>query len=404
MEKEILIFLLQKHIDGTLNEDEKNELATYISRKQSRETTISTLEGLLHKHTATGTYDEKRFAPLITGILNADSISDEEVVDTSTNKATSRNSGRKKLWWTIVVLIIISAASGYIYYFKPFEPTLAIANNSNKSVAKDAAPGGNKAVLTVSDGSTFPLDSIKSGFITQQGNVKLIKAANDELLYKPSSEMNGTVLYNTVTTPRGGQYQILLSDGSRVKLNSFSSITYPVFFTGTERSVMITGEAYFEVTENARMPFKVMAYDMEVEVQGTEFNVNAYMDEPYLKATLLKGSLKVSKNSEKHVLQPMQQGQFDKEGKFLLEKSVDPKEVMAWRDGLFEFNNVDVKTVMRQLSRWYDVDIIYESGAPLDQEVIGEMRRDVHLSELIKLLEKNGVSCRIDGKTLIVMP
>ena len=404
MEKELLIFLLQKYMAGTLTEAEKTELSVYISRKQNKEITTSVIEELLFQHSGTRELDDRRSNLLINGILNADIIAEDEVktADSGAAKSKGEKSSRKKLVWSIVALLVVAAASGYMYYFKPFV-SVPIGKNI-KPVVNDAAPGGNKAVLTISDGSTFVLDSLASGFVTQQGNVKVIKAPNGELMYKPSSEMNQAILYNTVTTPRGGQYQIMLSDGSRVKLNSFSSITYPVSFTGKERSVMITGEAYFEIAQDTRMPFKVMAYDMEVEAQGTQFNVNAYIDEPVLKTTLLKGSLRLSKNSAKHVLQPMQQGQFDKEGNFTLEKNIDPNVVTAWRNGLFEFNNTDLKAVLRQFSRWYDVDIIFETGAPVDQEIVGEVRRNVTLSEAIKLLEKNNIRSKIDGKTLIVMP
>ena len=211
-------------------------------------------------------------------------------------------------------------------------------------------------------------------------------------------------LRDTVSTPKGGQYQIQLSDGSRIKLNSFSSITYPVSFSGAERNVTITGEVYFEISHNSRMPFKVRAYDMEVEVQGTDFNINAYADETSMKTTLLKGSLKVSKNAKKQVLQAGQQGQFDNEGNFVLEKDVDVDQVMAWKNGLFNFENTDMKTAMRQIGRWYDVDIIYEIGAPVDQPVTCKIERNVNLSEVVKALAKNDIRCRIDGKTLTVLP
>jgi transmembrane sensor len=403
MEKEILIFLLQKHVAGTLTEDEKTELAAFVNRKQSKEAVVAALEDLILEHESTEDYDEKRFIPLITGILKADTAteSDEEKTDPDAVKTSRQKSGRKRTWWMIAALAIVAASSLYFYFHRQFVESGP--ENNNKPVQNDASPGGNKAVLTISDGSTFALDSISSGFITQQGNVQLVKTNHNELKYNISGDINDAILFNTVSTPRGGQYTILLSDGSRVKLNSSSSITYPVRFTGTERNVTITGEAYFEITHNASMPFKVRVYDMEVEVQGTQFNINAYTDEPAMKTTLLRGSLKLSKNSTKRILQPMQQGQFDNEGNYTLEKDIDVNEVIAWKDGLFEFSNTELKTVMRELGRWYDVDIIYEVGSPVDQPVSCEIKRNVNLSEVLKLLQKNDIRCRIEEKTLFVL-
>ncbi|HKH61715.1 MAG TPA: FecR domain-containing protein [Flavitalea sp.] len=406
MEKEILNFLLRKHIAGTLTEDEKIELSTFVNRKQSKEAVVIALEDLLLQHTPEQEYDEKRFMPLVKGILSADGTSDSQqvIVDSIPVPNTREKPAGKKIWWLLIIAILIAAAAfAYFYYFRASDSTTTSQNN-NTPIENDAAPGGNKAVLTISDGKTFALDSAKTGLITQQGNVRLTKAKNDELRYTGSSHLNEAIMFNTVSTPRGGQYQILLSDGSRVKLNSISSITYPVSFSGSERNVTITGEVYFEIADNAGMPFKVRAYDMEVEVQGTDFNINAYTDEPAMKTTLLKGSLKLNKNSSKQVLQSLQQGQFDNEGNFTLEKNVDVNEVMAWRNGMFNFNNADLKIAMRQIGRWYDVDVIYEIGARMEQPVTCKVQRNVNLSEVVQALEKNDIRCRIDGKTLIVLP
>jgi hypothetical protein len=405
MEKEILIFLLQKHIAGTLTESEKAELATYLDKKQSKELTTSVIEEMLFQHSGRQQFDEKRSLPLVTAILKADAITDDGhkgSSNTTVQKITKKGSGNRKMWWAAAVLMIAAATAFYFYYFN--RSAFADTIGASKPLINDAAPGSNKAVLTVSDGSEFFLDSLKNGFIAQQGNVKLYKDAKGTLTYKGSSEMNEAILFNTVMTPRGGQYQIQLSDGSRVKLNAFSSITYPVWFTGNERSVTVTGEAYFEIAENAKMPFKVNAYEVQVEVKGTEFNINAYSDEPAIKTTLLKGAVQVTKNSATHVLEPLQEGRFDKQGNFSLQKNVDANEVLAWRNGLFQFNKVDLKAVLRQVSRWYDVDILYESRSPVYKEIDGEIRRNVNLSEVVKILEKNGVRCRIEGKTLIVLP
>ena len=401
MEKEILIFLLQKHLAGTLTDAEKTELGTYLDKKQSREAVTPVIEELLKQHNSAQPVDESRFMPLVNAILSADVIEGEESSG-SVKKLRSSRSTSKRMWLAAIALFIVAAAGLYFYYFD--RSTFAGAIGASAPLTNDAAPGGNKGVLTVSDGSEFSLDSVKDGFIIQQGNVKVYKDEKGTLTYKGSSEMNETILFNTVMTPRGGQYQIQLSDGSRVKLNSFSSITYPVWFTGNERNVTVTGEAYFEVAENAKMPFIVNAYDVRVEVKGTDFNIKAYSDEPVIETTLLKGDLAVGNNSGTHALEPLQQGRFDKTGNFSLKKNVNTTEIIAWRNGFFQFNSENLKSVLRQLSRWYDVDIIYEPRSPVNKEITGEIRRNVKLSEVVKMLQKNEVRCIVEGKALIVLP
>lgn len=401
MEKEIVVFLLQKHIAGTLTEAEKNELTEFISRRQNKEIITATLEELLSKEQPLPEFEENRFMPLLAGILKADAIEDkEEEADSTIGKRPVFS--RKTIMLVLLAVIILGATGVYFYYFNPFASKTIHYNND--SILNEVRPGGNIAVLTLSDGSTMVLDSADTGFVAQQGNAKIIKSANGELTYTVSGEPNSTSLFNTITTPHGGQYQVVLSDGSRVKLNSFSSITYPTTFVGKERRVTITGEAYFEIAKNVKRPFRVKAYDMEVEVMSTEFNINAYTEEPAIKTTLMKGILKLTNNEMMLMLHASQQGQFDKEGKFSVGKNIDTNEVIAWKNGYFQFNNTDVKTVMRQIGRWYNVDIVYEKGTHADQEVFGEIRRNVNLSEIIKMLKKNSINCRLDGRSLIVMP
>lgn len=405
MEREVLIFLLQKHISGTLTDEDKIELSNFVARTQNKELLIDTLEIQLNQYTGSSPLDESRYNPLINGILQADNPVANSV--DSTESFLAKPTGNKsktasKVALTMILLLLLGGGAWYYFYSESLPPLKSeIASNE---LVDDALPGSNKAVLSLSDGSSFSLDSVSAGFIAQQGNVKISKSTSGELRYNPSSEMKQTVLFNTVTTPRGGQYLIQFSDGSRVKLNSFSSITFPVTFTGKERSVTITGEAYFEVVKNPNMPFKIKAYDMEVEVLGTECNINSYTDEPAMKTTLLKGSLRVSKNAANpHTLQPFQQGQFDSQGKFNLEQNIDPDEIIGWKNGLFDFNSTDLRIAMRQLSRWYDVEIIYEQGVPVDQQVSCQIQRSVRLSEAVKQLETVGIKCRIEGNKLYVI-
>ena len=248
------------------------------------------------------------------------------------------------------------------------------------------------------------LEAAANGSISEQGDVTISKPANGQLAYKSSNEKPTAVFFNSLVTPRGGQYSVLLSDGSKVWLNAASSLRFPVAFTGSERKVELTGEAYFEVEKVASMPFKVVVEGKsEVEVLGTHFSVNAYSNEATVNTTLLEGSVKVTGLSirESHILNPGEQAQVNNNGRISINKNADTEQAMAWKNGTFNFNNADLQVVFRQLSRWYDVDIKFEGLVP-QRQFTGEIQRDLKLQQVLKLLEKNNVFCKLEGKTLIV--
>lgn len=401
MEKERVVFLLQKHLAGTLTAQEKTELIALAGIKQNKEIATAQLEGLLARETQFSDFNEKRFMPLIAGVLQADTITEEEIMaDPGKNRALHFFGTKTGI--LLIALAFAVAIGGYLYQFNPFATKARV--NNGKSGSAEITPGGSKAMLTLSDGSTIVLDSASTGILAQQGNVKVTKKENGELQYTASGEKGSPVSFNTIRTPRGGEYTVVLSDGSRIKLNAFSSITYPTTFAAKDRNVTITGEAYFEIAKNLKSPFKVKVYDMEAEALGSEFNINAYIDEPVIKTTAIKGSIKLSRNDSMLSIRASQQGDFDKQGNFSLVKNADTNEVIAWKNGFFQFNNTSLSAVMHQIGRWYNVDIVYEKGAAKDREVFGEIRRNVNLTEIMKMLRKSGIDCRIDGRTFIVLP
>ncbi|HWK07763.1 MAG TPA: FecR domain-containing protein [Puia sp.] len=271
----------------------------------------------------------------------------------------------------------------------------------------DVLPGGNKAILTLANGSTITLDSAANGKLTQQGNTTVLKADNGQLAYNAVNERPTEVVYNTLATPRGGQYRLVLPDGSKVWLNAASSIYYPTAFIGKERKVSITGEVYFEVTENADMPFIVEATTYsgnkgEVKVLGTHFDVNAYNDEETMNTTLLEGSVLVKKDRATAMLKPGQQAQLAKEGGIKLVNDADLEEIVAWKNGKISCRNMDLENIMRQVARWYDVEVVYEDRIP-DRYTVS-VSRDVPVSQLLRFLqESQGVHFRIEGKKITVL-
>jgi transmembrane sensor len=259
-------------------------------------------------------------------------------------------------------------------------------------------------VLTLSNRSDINLENVSNGTIVTEGGTKISKLNDGQLVYNILEEKPTQVLYNSVTTPRGGQYQLLLSDGSKVWLNSASSIRFPVSFAGDTRRVEISGEAYFEVAKDPSMPFKVdVAGKNEIEVLGTHFNINSYADEGSITTSLIEGSVKVTslKTGESKLIIPGQQAHVKTDGQIAINKA-DPDKVMAWKNGYFNFDGADTKRVMQFVSRWYDVDVVYEGEIP-KREFGGDIEKNLNLSQLLKILEKNDLQFRLEGKKLVVL-
>ncbi|MGN6399796.1 MAG: FecR family protein [Flavisolibacter sp.] len=305
-----------------------------------------------------------------------------------------------RTWWAAAVLLFVIVGLWFLAgRDKSVSPPIAAA----PMVQQDIAPGGNKAILMLADGSKVLLDTAGNGALTKQGNVTVIKL-NGQLAYNRQGSSAAEVLFNTVTTPRGGQYQLILADGTKVWLNAESSLHFPTVFNGKERKVALTGEGYFEVAHNEEKPFHVTVNDMDVQVLGTHFNINAYSDEAAVKTTLLQGRVKVSKRGQTVLLYPGQQAQAAATSPGIKVMSdVNLDEVMAWKNGYFSFHNADIQTVMSQFARWYNVTVEYKGAVP-QRAFEGEIQRDLVLSQALKLLEKNHVHFRVEDKKIIVTP
>jgi len=307
---------------------------------------------------------------------------------------------KSRWWWAAASAVIISAA-GYFYSAqknnKKQTDTAHVSRFKN-----DVAPGGNKAILTLSNGSMVVLDSVHVGTLAIQGKAKVLKLDSGRLSYSPTGGGQVGAVYNTLTTPRGGQYQLDLPDGSRAWLDAASSITYPTAFTGAERKVDITGQVYFEVAKNKDWPFIVETKDVHVQVLGTHFNVNSYDDEIAVRTTLLEGSIRISSGNNSALLAPGQQAAVNKNREIELLKEVDTEPVMAWKNGLFNFKSQDIEAVMRQVSRWYDVEIVYDGEKPAGH-FSGMVNRNTNVSTVLKMLELSNVQFTIEGKKITIM-
>jgi transmembrane sensor len=293
----------------------------------------------------------------------------------------------KTWWWAAAAAVLIVCVS-----------TWGIKHKEEHFIV-DAKPGKQGAILTLSDGKQVTLDSLHNGTVTTQNGSRLL-LNNGQLTYNKDSATS-SIAYNTLTTTRGRQFQLVLPDGTKVWLNAASSIRYPTAFTGNERTVNITGEAYFEVAANAAKPFKVkLSNETTIDVLGTHFNINAYADENRIQTTLTEGAIKVRSGSLSAVLSPGQQAVITTNIRIITDANTD--QAIAWKEGLFNFQGMPFDEAMRQLARWYNIDVVYENGIP-DIKFEGELGRDVSLSKILFFLSKVDVHYRIeDGKRLVI--
>ena len=269
-------------------------------------------------------------------------------------------------------------------------------------------PGGDKAVLTLSDGSKIILEDAKKGLLANQAGVSIQKTADGELLYSfaknvgsESRKLHEEVIYNKIETPFGGKYQINLPDGSKVWLNSASTLRFPALFSGNTREVELNGEAYFDVAKNPDKPFKVVTKDQIVEVLGTQFNINSYSDEETFKTTLIEGSVKIIYKDRVVLLSPGQQFQPNMNSSKVVEADTD--EVTAWKDGYFLFKDEDIQSIMRKISRWYNVEVNYSGNIP-DVGFGGNISRSKDINEVLNVLQlTNAVHFKVEGRRITVM-
>ncbi len=304
---------------------------------------------------------------------------------------------KRTLTRAAAILVFASAGLYLLYNHHPgrLQPIV-----NNKVYKNDIAPGGNKAILTLADGSKLVLNNSKNGALATQSGTQIVKQ-DSTLSYKTTVGNNSQVSYNTITTPYGGQYQLVLADGTKVWLNAASSLRYPTSFTGKDRSVELTGEAYFEVAKNKNQPFNVKTATQTVQVLGTHFNVNAYSDEKAVKTTLLEGSVKVSSATANVMISPGQQSALAKNGLFVIDKDLDTDEIVAWKNGVFQFNEADIQTIMRQIARWYNIDVEFKGTIPANT-YHGKISRNSNVSQVLKILELSGINFTIEGRKITV--
>lgn len=310
------------------------------------------------------------------------------------------------VWRGVAAAVLLAVAAGAAYWMLVKKEGRRDVPVIAKRTINDVAPGGNKAVLTLGNGSTIVLDNAHAGMLAQQGGTNILKLDAGALAYNTGRNEGTEVMYNTIATPNGGQYQVILPDGSKVWLNAASSLRFPTRFTGKERSVELTGEAYFEIENNKAMPFRVKlpGNGMDVQVLGTEFDVMAYANEQSSHTTLVSGKVNVISDHVIKALEPGKQAILDKQSRDMRVADANVEQVVAWKNGLFRFRETGIRELMRQVERWYNVEVVYETEGK-DQDFTGVVSRNQPVSALLQTLELTGtVHFRIEGKKIIVLP
>ncbi|MHC0447593.1 FecR family protein [Flavobacterium sp. 3-218] len=381
MNKTELLELLKKYQNGTLSNEEKDKLDAWYLYKASD-------KRQLNEYELEDSYEYlKSKLPL---------VQEKKVIS---------------LWPRVAAAASIALLLGTgIFYFAKPEIEVQEKNIQVVEKTKEIAPGGNRGILTLSNGKQIILSDINSKDIIakeDQDEVTIKMDANGVITYviNPNAETSkeDANSFNTLSTPTGGQYNIVLADGTKVFLNAVSSIKYPTQFNGDQRIVELEGEAYFEVAKNKSKPFIVKSDDQTIEVLGTHFNVHAYANESAIKTTLLEGSVAVSSKNQKAILKPGQQSSLTATASKISIKEVDTEAAIAWKNGRFKFDNADLKTVMKQLERWYGIKVEYR-GDVSDVRFNGGTFRNKNLSEVLKVLELSDIKFKVEGKTIIVYP
>jgi transmembrane sensor len=321
-------------------------------------------------------------------------------LDTPLESDTVIHTKTSGLLWTkiaVAAMMLITLGIGYYFYNSPAK----IASNLSQKLSRSVKSSNNRAMLTLADGRTIALDEAQNGEIANQAGVTITKTKDGQLVYEGKTKVNA---FNQITTPKGGQYQISLPDGTKVWLNAASSLSYPAAFTGNKREVRLIGEAYFEVSKDKEKPFIVYTKGQEVKVLGTHFNVSAYEDEDGTKTTLLEGSVKVRlvNSSAAALLKPGQQAVF--EFNQLDVAAVDVAEAIAWKEGYFLFQDEDIRSIMKKIARWYDVEVVYAPNIS-NQKIGGNIAHSKPLSEVLRTLSNTDkFNFKVEGRRVTVMP
>ncbi len=370
--------LLDQHVAGSLSQENQLVLndAIRAASGPDREWMMQYLENALNTTQVSITPDQQLYERILHRIRQ----SEEEL---HTVKPI------RSIYYTVAAAaaILLLVTAGLVW-----------KQNSRPAVSApiEIMPGSNRAILVLADGSKVQLDNTTREIAQGSSAVRQQEGA---LKYSKNNQTLTT--YNTLTTPRGGQFQVELADGSHIWLNAASSLKYPAAFNDSERVVTLSGEAYFDIKPDPQRPFRVVCGNTTIQVLGTSFNIMAYADEPNLQAALVDGKIMVKAAGSERIIRPGQMAVTDQQNLYVAEADLD--QVTAWRNGMLALNTASFKGLMRQVERWYDVEVVYQGDVP-DRQFGGLLSRNTQLSTLLAFMRKNGINVKQEGRTIIVMP
>ncbi|RFS19961.1 FecR family protein [Chitinophaga silvatica] len=388
--------LLLARLQGTISETDARELEQWLEQQspESREFYLNTTEWTSIEAALQSFYH----------IEEKNALEDVWArIRTTTPLADSPSAIRsmKRYWIAAAAAVLLMGMATTWYFAKPTETTILVKNTP------DILPANNKATLQLADGSVITLDSTVNGTLEKEKNAAVINDSKGKgVLAYNQQTVTSTVSYNKITTPKGGEFQIVLPDGTHVWLNAASSLRYPTAFIGNNRNIELSGEAYFEVASNPEKQFRVKVTGprpFDVEVLGTKFNISSYPDDNFSATSLVQGKVKVLNNTDVKILQPDQQAVLTINNTNITLQAVDLEEALAWKNGLFYIQDADIKDIMTQISRWYDVDIVYKED--ISRKIVAKIPRSMKLSDVLKVLEYSGqVHFKLEGRTITVFP
>lgn len=394
MEKQRIDHLLEKQLNNTASDAEREELLR-LMESTDKEVVVEMIAGQIAREENEPRYvDDATMKASFHQVMVSDKETNNDQAE-DLPVVAHRVYFLKTAWFRYAAAVLFLLAIGAYLWLRKSEPEHLA--DTHKQSPVDIQPGKQGAVLTLADGTKVVLDSLGDGVIADQNGVQAV-LNNGQLAYRATGNGGDAIAYNTMSTPKGRQFHVTLPDGTIVWLNAASSISYPTVFKGNERKVKIQGEAYFEVAGNAKMPFRVNVDDRaQIEVLGTHFNVDAYDNNKALNTTLLEGSIKVNGT----IIKSGQQAQITDVLRVV--DNADISKVMAWKNGLFNFEGATLDEVMKQLERWYDIEVVYEKGIP-DIEFGGEMTKNISLNGLLLVLKESDIHFRLEGRKLVVLP
>lgn len=398
MKRDDTPILIQKYINGTCTEEEREQLLKWYRSPQNE---------IVEWPAATGMEEAAVYQRIFSKIEQEIEPQHPAIHQLIPNTADLQPQKTNFNWQKIAVAAALILTSGVAVYF--YQQHAAIPPIEQLTFKNEVKPGGNKAILKLADGSEVVLDAAANGKLAQRKDINFSNTRDGQLAYNKQkntlSDNAEALKYNTLSTPKGGQYRIILPDGTKVWLNAASSIRFPTNFLPGERKVTISGEVYFEVAKNKHQPFRVIADQQVLEVLGTKFNINAYADQQQINTTLAEGSVKLGrlKSSNYQFLKPGEQAQMNtKEQSPAKISTADLEEVLAWKNDAFVFNNTPINEVMKQMERWYNVELVYKGAAP-NLYFTGVIPRESNLSTFLRVLEgTGGVKFGIEQNKVII--